>query len=83
MLAFKDAKHLCSWTGAAPQNNESEGNKKRRGHKHAIITITRMFLTYIYNVLLKIEAFATYKLILLQYYLLFKTHHFLRYSCYA
>lgn len=28
MLAFKDAKHLCSWAGVTPQNNESAGKKK-------------------------------------------------------
>jgi len=28
MSAFKDAKHLCSWAGLAPQNNESAGKKK-------------------------------------------------------
>ena len=25
MLVFKDAKHLCSWAGVVPQNNESAG----------------------------------------------------------
>lgn len=28
MSAFKDAKHLCSWAGLVPQNNESAGKKK-------------------------------------------------------
>jgi len=28
LSAFKDAKHLCSWAGLAPQNNESAGKKK-------------------------------------------------------
>lgn len=28
MLVFKDAKHLCSWAGVVPQNNESAGKKK-------------------------------------------------------
>jgi transposase len=28
MSVFKDAKHLCSWAGLTPQNNESAGKKK-------------------------------------------------------
>ncbi len=28
MSVFKDAKHLCSWAGVTPQNNESAGKKK-------------------------------------------------------
>ena len=28
MSVFKSAKHLCSWAGLAPQNNESAGKKK-------------------------------------------------------
>ncbi|GAB6275440.1 MAG: IS110 family transposase [Peptococcaceae bacterium] len=28
MSAFEDAKHLCSWAGLTPQNNESAGKKK-------------------------------------------------------
>jgi hypothetical protein len=28
MSAFEDAKHLCSWAGLVPQNNESAGKKK-------------------------------------------------------
>lgn len=28
MTAFKSAKHLCSWAGLTPQNNESAGKKK-------------------------------------------------------
>lgn len=28
MSAFPDAKHLCSWAGLTPQNNESAGKKK-------------------------------------------------------
>ena len=27
MTAFKSAKHLCSWPGLTPQNNESAGKK--------------------------------------------------------
>lgn len=28
MSVFQDAKHLCSWSGLTPQNNESAGKKK-------------------------------------------------------
>ncbi len=28
MSFFKDAKHICSWAGVVPQNNESAGKKK-------------------------------------------------------
>jgi len=28
MSVFPDAKHLCSWAGLTPQNNESTGKKK-------------------------------------------------------
>ncbi len=28
MTVFKSAKHLCSWAGLTPQNNESAGKKK-------------------------------------------------------
>jgi hypothetical protein len=28
MSVFKSSKHLCSWAGLAPQNNESAGKKK-------------------------------------------------------
>lgn len=28
MSVFKDSKHLCSWAGVVPQNNESAGKKK-------------------------------------------------------
>lgn len=28
MLVFKSSKHLCSWAGLTPQNNESAGKKK-------------------------------------------------------
>lgn len=28
MSYFKDAKHICSWAGVVPQNNESAGKKK-------------------------------------------------------
>ena len=28
MSVFKSAKHLCSWAGLTPQNNESAGKKK-------------------------------------------------------
>jgi transposase len=28
MTVFQDAKHLCSWSGLTPQNNESAGKKK-------------------------------------------------------
>ena len=91
MSVFPTSKHLCSWAGLTPQNNESAGKKKttrisragayikpllvqcalcairtkqfpevrnrylalkkRRGHKKAIIAITRMLLTAIYNIL--------------------------------
>jgi len=91
MNVFPTAKHLCSWAGLTPTNNESAGKKKsvrvskagcyikpllvqcataivksekhpeirnrylrikkRRGHKKAIIAISRMLLTAIYNML--------------------------------
>ena len=97
MSVFATAKHLCSWAGLVPQNNESAGKrhsvrisragvyikpllvqcanavvksdkhpeirgrylsiKKRRGHKRAIIAITRMLLTAIYHILLKEEPY--------------------------
>jgi len=97
MSVFPDAKHLCSWAGLTPQNNESAGKKrsvrisragvylkplliqcanacikdkscpyfkyryeiikKRRGHKRAIIAISRMLLTCIYNMISKNEVF--------------------------
>lgn len=97
MSVFPTSKHLCSWAGLTPQNNESAGKKKttrisragayikpllvqcalaslkskrypevrarylslkkRRGHKKAIITIARMLLTGIYNMLKRNEAY--------------------------
>jgi len=97
MSVFPTAKHLCSWAGLTPQNNESAGKKKttrisragayikpllvqcsnavvtsnkhpeirnryltlkkRRGHKKAIIAISRMLLTAIYNILEKNEPY--------------------------
>lgn len=97
MSVFPTAKHLCSWAGVTPQNNESAGKKysvhisragvyikpllvqyanavvksdkhpeikgrylsikKRRGHKRAIIAITRMLLTAIYHILRKGEPY--------------------------
>lgn len=97
MSVFPSSKHLCSWAGLTPQNNESAGKKKttrisragayiksllvqcalcairvkrnleirnrylsikkRRGHKKAIISIARMLLTVIYNILKKNEPY--------------------------
>lgn len=97
MSVFPTSKHLCSWAGLTPQNNESAGKKKTtrisragayikpllvqcalaaikgskhpeirnrylnikkcRGHKKAIIAITRMLLTAIYNILKKNEPY--------------------------
>ena len=97
MSVFPTAKHLCSWAGLTPQNNESAGKKKttrisragayikpllvqcsnavvtsnkhpeirnrylalkkRRDHKKAIIAISRMMLTAIYNILKKSEPY--------------------------
>lgn len=97
MDVFPTAKHLCSWAGLTPTNNESAGKKKsvrisragcyikpllvqcatavvrsekhpeirnrylrikkRRGHKRAIIAITRMLLTAIYHILKKKEPY--------------------------
>ena len=97
MSVFQSSKHLCSWAGLTPQNNESAGKKKstrishagvyikpllvqcavaltrseknpeirnrylalrkRRGHKKAVIAITRMLLTAIYNILKKNEPY--------------------------
>ena len=97
MSVFPTSKHLCSWAGLTPQNNESAGKKKttrisragayikpllvqcalcairvkkfpeirsrylalkkRRGHKKAIIAISRMLLTAIYNMLKKNEPY--------------------------
>jgi len=94
---FPTAKHLCSWAGLTPQNNESAGKKKttrisrggayikpllvqcanavvtsnkhpeirnrylalkkRRDHKKAIIAISRILLTAIYNILKKSEPY--------------------------
>lgn len=97
MSVFKDSKHLCSWAGLTPQNNESAGKKKssrtsragvylkpllvecslaslksnanpyfrekynrikkRRGHKKAIIAISRMMLTCIFHMLSNNQEF--------------------------
>lgn len=97
MSVFPDSKHLCSWAGLAPQNDQSAGKKKttrisragayikplliqcalaavkckkhpeiasrynalkkRRGHKKAIIAISRMLLTAIFNILKKREPY--------------------------
>ena len=97
MSVFPTSKHLCSWAGLTPQNNESAGKKKttrishagayikpllvqcsvavsksekhpeirnrylalrkRRGHKKAVIAISRMLLTAIYNILKKNEPY--------------------------
>ena len=97
MSVFPSSKHLCSWAGLTPQNQESAGKKKttrisksgayikpllvqcalaairckdypevaarynslkkRRGHKKAIIAISRMLLTAIYNILKKDEPY--------------------------
>ena len=97
MEAFPSAKHLCSWAGLTPTNNESAGKKKsvrvskagcyikpllvqcansvvksekhpeirnrylrlrkRRGHKKAIITVARMLLTALYNMLKNKEPY--------------------------
>jgi transposase len=97
MSVFESAKHLVSWAGVAPANNESAGkkksvriskagqflnpllvqcalaavkdkketyfadkyykNKKRRGHKKAIIAIARMMLTCIYHLISTGETF--------------------------
>jgi len=97
MSVFPTARHLCSWAGLTPQNNESAGKKKttrisragtylkpllvqfstavsksekhpeirnrylalkkRRGHKKAVIAISRMLLTSIYHILKKNEPY--------------------------
>jgi transposase len=97
MSVFPTSKHLCSWAGLTPQNNESAGKKKttrighggeyikpllvqcsvavsksekhpeirnrylslrkRRGHKKAVIAISRMLLTAIYHILKKNEPY--------------------------
>jgi len=97
MSVFPTSKHLCSWAGLVPQNNESAGKKKttrishagtyikpllvqfavavsnsekhpeirnrylslkkRRGHKKAVIAISRMLLVAIYNMLKKNEPY--------------------------
>ena len=97
MSTFPTSKHLCSWAGLTPQNNESAGKKKttrishagayikpllvqcsvavskseknpevrnrylslrkRRGHKKAVIAISRMLLTAIYHILKKNEPY--------------------------
>jgi transposase len=97
MSVFPSDKHLCSWAGLTPQNNESAGKKKttrishggayikpllvqcsvavsksekhpeirnrylslrkRRGHKKAVIAISRMLLTAIYHMLKKNEPY--------------------------
>ena len=89
--SFPTSKHLCSWAGLTPTNNESAGKKKsvriskagcyikpllvqcslatlnskdnpeisnryknlkmRRGHKKAIIAISRFLMTVIYHIL--------------------------------
>jgi transposase len=97
MSVFETSKHLCSWAGVTPQNNESAGKKKttrisragaylkpllvqislatcksnkhpelkekyetlkkRRGHKKAVIAISRRLLTAIWHILSKREAY--------------------------
>lgn len=97
MCVFEDAKHLTSWAGLTPANNESAGKKKsvrigkggqylkplfiqcalsavrnqkqpyfgikyqrikrRRGHKKAIIAISRMMLICIYHIIKEKKVF--------------------------
>jgi len=97
MSVFATSRHLCSWAGLAPQNDQSAGKKKttrvsragvyikpllvqcalcairsksnpevanrysaikkRRGHKKAVIAISRMLLTAIYNIIKKDEPY--------------------------
>ena len=97
MSVFETSKHLCSWAGVTPQNNESAGKKKstrisragaylkpllvqcalgvnksnkhpeikdkyqaikkRRGHKKAVIAISRRLLTAIWHILSKQEPY--------------------------
>ena len=97
MSVFETSKHLCSWAGVTPQNNESAGKKKttrisragaylkpllvqislaacksnkhpelkdkyqvlkkRRGHKKAVIAISRRLLTAIWHILSKREVY--------------------------
>lgn len=97
LSVFQTARHLCSWAGLAPQNDQSAGKKKttrisragvyikpllvqcalcairnkrtpevanrynaikkRRGHKKAIIAISKMLLTAIYSILKKNEPY--------------------------
>lgn len=33
MSVFPSEKHLCSWVGVAPGNNESAGKKKADAHR--------------------------------------------------
>ncbi|WP_054743905.1 IS110 family RNA-guided transposase [Cellulosilyticum ruminicola] len=69
MSKFDSSKHLCSWAGLTPQNNESAGKKKSvRINKTgsylkpilvqcALIAIARTMLTCIYHMLSKEENF--------------------------
>lgn len=98
MSVFPTAKHLCSWAGCCPRNDQSGGKikstrisragafikpllvqvanavirskdhpefreryrriKTSRGHNKAIIAICHMFLTAIWNILLKLEPYC-------------------------
>ena len=51
MSVFESDRHLCSWAGLTPANNESANKKK------TIIAIARMMLTSIYHMLSNNEDF--------------------------
>lgn len=51
IFVFESDRHLCSWAGFTPANNESASKKK------AIIAIARMMLTSIYHMLSDNEDF--------------------------
>jgi len=44
MSVFPSAKHLCSWAGLTPQNNESAGKKKTTRISHAGVYIKPLLL---------------------------------------
>lgn len=74
MSVFPTAKHLVSWAGCCPRNDQSSKNikskkhpeftnryrriKARRGHKKAIIAICRMLLTAIWHILSDLKPYT-------------------------
>ena len=64
---FPTSKHLCSWAGLTPQNNESDGNKKTTRFSRAMLTFIVRLTNHPYNeslLLMKLSPFYSDKTIL-------------------